>query len=528
MNRHEGVVCKGCAKESFTGRCYRCLTCRQFDICADCYNNDFAAGEHPFDHPVVCIYTPADVELYFGGEYISSDPPQSYRCPYCKRWGLNESTFLEHVSSMHPNANPLLVSTMVTLFEQQQAARLFLEDEQLASIVAAATSRNDQMRRTVGSLDLYLVPLNRDGSYMKPTAKPILAPANKALEMSARERILRVTRRNGASAGRSGTSTARPPPAPASGHSSTPEITTDLEDDMIAIATNPRLNWIQRNVAAVFALSEAGSSSNYDLPTAMAPPTAQQQQQQQVAAPGPSAAAVAAASAFMAAPVAAHPSLNEIMRYYRDNPEPGSGRTGRSRPANPALQPASSGSNTRIISVYGPTSALTPGPNNSRSLFLPPEFYPRDERRRSARVPTFPGNSGGIQRVGSNVRALAARNVDFTDLPPEESEMADFESLLRCLKEEPAKLVKQREQERKRYLCYRFLTPRSLKRLNDNFLVLRAEFVAQLLCSALLEEDFQGVSVAPIRIINPKRKFLSGSEIAGAGDAKKNARRPAP
>ncbi|XP_037708748.1 uncharacterized protein LOC119546503 [Drosophila subpulchrella] len=524
MNRHEGIVCKGCAKESFPGRCYRCLTCRQFDICEDCYNNDFTTGEHPFDHPVMCIFTAADVELYFAGEYISSDPPQSYRCPYCKSWGLNESTFLEHVSSMHPNANPLLVSTMVTLFEQQQAARLFLEDEQLASIVATATSRNDQMRRTVGSLELYLVPLNRDGSYQKPSGKEVATPASKSREMSTRERILRVTRRNGGRV----LAPSRFPPAPASANSSTPEIPTDIEDDMIAIATNPRLNWIQRNVAAAFALSEAGSSSNYDLPTTMAAPA-----QQQHAAPSLEVAAAAAATAFAAAPVAAHPSINEIMRFYRGtglqlSPEQAPARGSRSRPANPAPPVASSGSNSRIISVYGPTAALAQGPNNSRSLFMPPEFFPRDERRRSARLPTFPGNTGGLQRLGANVRALTARNVDFTDLPPEENDMADYETLLRCLKEEPAKVVKQREQERKRYLCYRFLTPRNSKRHHDHFLVLRAEFVSQLLCSTLFEEDFQGVSFAAMRSITPKRKILSGSEIAGAGDAEKNPPRPPP
>ncbi|KRF98664.1 uncharacterized protein Dwil_GK26991 [Drosophila willistoni] len=165
MNRHEGIMCNGCGKISFTGRCYRCLSCRDFDICAECYENDFTTAEHPFDHPVKCVYTLADVELYFGAEYISSDPPQSYRCPYCKQWGFNESTFLEHVSSVHTNASPLLVSTMVTLFEQQQASRLFLEDEQLAAFSANANSRNALMNRSRITLDLYLEPLNPDGSY---------------------------------------------------------------------------------------------------------------------------------------------------------------------------------------------------------------------------------------------------------------------------------------------------------------------------------------------------------------------------
>ncbi|XP_034666616.1 uncharacterized protein LOC117900373 [Drosophila subobscura] len=167
MSRHENVVCRGCSKMGFSGRCYRCLCCPNFDICADCYDLDFTTESHLFDHPVKCMYTPSDVELYFGGEYISSDPPQSYRCPYCKLWGFNEATFLEHISGMHANASPLLVSTMITLFEQQQASRMFLENEQLASMAAAANSRNEQMNRTEGTLVLRLEPLNPDGSYRR-------------------------------------------------------------------------------------------------------------------------------------------------------------------------------------------------------------------------------------------------------------------------------------------------------------------------------------------------------------------------
>ncbi|EDW03628.1 GH11341 [Drosophila grimshawi] len=166
MNRHENIVCTGCSKLEFTGLCYRCLSCQDFNLCAECYEHDFTNAEHPFDHPVKCVYTPADVEFYFGGEYLN-DPPQSYRCPYCKQWGYNESTFLEHISAEHANASTLLVSTIITLFEQQQAVRLFLEDEQLAMFASTAKSRNELMNRNEGSLELYLEPLNPNGSYQR-------------------------------------------------------------------------------------------------------------------------------------------------------------------------------------------------------------------------------------------------------------------------------------------------------------------------------------------------------------------------
>ncbi|XP_016990070.2 uncharacterized protein LOC108052231 [Drosophila rhopaloa] len=532
MNRHEGVVCKGCGKESFAGRCYRCLSCRDFDICADCYNADFTAAEHPFDHPVMCIYTPADVELYFGGEYISSDPPQSYRCPYCKHWGFNESTFLEHVSTMHPNASPLLVSTMVTLFEQQQAARLFLEDEQLASISAAATSRNAQMRRPVGSLDLYLEPLNPDGSYRRSAGRNEDGSTCKGSDLVARDRTHRVSRRSDSSAGRSGSSgrISRPPPPAVAVESNSAignnDSSMDLDDEEFLIANNPRLNWLRQNVAARerlrLTITESGSNRNYVHPPADVPATL-----------GATAQQVVAPSSNAAAPIT-HPSLTEMMRFYGGSlqvpqePVTSSGRAIRTWPFSSGSQPAT-GSSTRTINVYGPTSTYTQAPHNARSFFLAPEMYSRDERRRAARMPSFQGSGGGAQqRLGPSSRALAARNVDFSDLPTEEGDLASInassvDNLLRCLNEETPVVVKKREQERKRYLCHRFLAPKSSSRPKKTFLVLRAEFVAQLLSSALCEEDFQGISFAPMVNFNPtpKLKKVSSSNIAGAGDAEK-------
>ncbi|XP_017044050.1 myosin-G heavy chain [Drosophila ficusphila] len=521
MNRHEDIVCKGCGKESFTGRCYHCLSCRDFDLCADCYDLDFTTAEHPFDHPVVCVFTVADVELYFGGEYISSDPPQSYRCPYCKEWGFNESTFLEHVSAMHPNASPLLVATMVTLFEQQQAARLFLEDEQLASIAATARSRNQQMRRTVGSLDLYLEQLNPDGSYRRASENevPTISRGN---EVVARDRVYRVSRRGGATPGRSSTSgrifgtrlaatvtrssvrnsnnnnssnnNSSNNNNNSSSNGSNNSNALELEDDVFPIANNPRLNWLQRSPAAVERLRLSLTDTGHTLPP--------------VEMQGDTAAPIT------------HPALTEMMRFYggnlqipQDSPRPPGVRLFNPNSTN-SPQPVNS-SNGNQRNVYGPTSSFGSAPRN---FFLGPDIFPREERRRTARMP-----SGGLPRLGPVSRALTTRNVDFSEAPVEETilNISSVEILMRSLNDEHAAVVKQREQERKRFLCYRFLSPKTPKRPKDNSLALRAEFVAHLLSSALCEEDFQGISFAATGIMNPKPKTVSNGGIAGAGDAEK-------
>ncbi|KQS70447.1 uncharacterized protein LOC26526823 [Drosophila erecta] len=520
MNRHDRIECKGCGKQSFTFRWYRCLSCQDFELCEGCYDNDFTTATHPFDHPVVCVLIPADVELYFGGEYISNYPPQSYRCPYCKRWGFNESTFLEHVSALHPDASPLLVSTMVGLFEQQQAARLFLESEQLASIAVAATSRNELMRRPERSMALFLEPLNRDGSYRRGVDRNDEVRARRSspdgrdrLQSLVRDRYSRMTRRSAAPAARGGPMNSRPPPVPAARNNSGNNTHMDMTNNLLTITARSRLNGIQENVEAPTPFSATSQQQ-------------QQQQQQQVVAPSPNAPA---------APIVTHPSLIEMMRFYDEaGLQPfaaPSGRALRTRPANSAPPAANSGNNTRTINVYGPTSAFTQAPHHSRSLTLAPNLFSRDERQRAARMPSFQGNPGALQRQGSSTRPLTTRSVEFSELPPEESDLPDIlgtssiENLLRCLNEDPAKVAKQRDQERRRFLCYRFVAPRTSKRAQNHFLLLRAEFVSQVLYSALCDEDIQGISFPILRNM-PKVRTIPGRAISGAGDAEKNRSPP--
>uniref|UniRef100_A0A0K8UJR4 E3 ubiquitin-protein ligase KCMF1 n=3 Tax=Bactrocera latifrons TaxID=174628 RepID=A0A0K8UJR4_BACLA len=48
-----------------------------------------------------CILTRSDIELFFGGEMLNSEQPQSFTCPYCKKMGFSDATLLEHVSAEH-------------------------------------------------------------------------------------------------------------------------------------------------------------------------------------------------------------------------------------------------------------------------------------------------------------------------------------------------------------------------------------------------------------------------------------------
>ncbi|EDV93547.1 GH18223 [Drosophila grimshawi] len=101
MSRHEGVSCDSCLKSNFSGRRYKCLICYDYDLCADCYEDGVTSTRHLVEHPMQCILTRSDIELYFGGEMLTTDQPQSFTCPYCKKMGFSDATLLEHVSAEH-------------------------------------------------------------------------------------------------------------------------------------------------------------------------------------------------------------------------------------------------------------------------------------------------------------------------------------------------------------------------------------------------------------------------------------------
>ena len=94
MSRHEGVSCDSCMRSNFRGRRFKCLICYDYDLCSSCFEQGASTPRHSASHPMQCILTRADSELYFGGDRDTSlaDHQHSFTCPFCGKMGFTETT----------------------------------------------------------------------------------------------------------------------------------------------------------------------------------------------------------------------------------------------------------------------------------------------------------------------------------------------------------------------------------------------------------------------------------------------------
>ena len=58
----------------------------------------------PYEPSAACA------ELYYGGEGVGSEQPQSLTCPYCGRLGFTELTLMEHTTTEHNDTTTEVVS----------------------------------------------------------------------------------------------------------------------------------------------------------------------------------------------------------------------------------------------------------------------------------------------------------------------------------------------------------------------------------------------------------------------------------
>ncbi|CAF0855387.1 unnamed protein product [Adineta steineri] len=89
MSAHEGVSCDACSKSNFRSKRYKCLICYDYDLCSTCHERGETSSHHTIEHPMQCILTRQDFDLYYHGERYTSDSAQSFTCPFCGELGFS-------------------------------------------------------------------------------------------------------------------------------------------------------------------------------------------------------------------------------------------------------------------------------------------------------------------------------------------------------------------------------------------------------------------------------------------------------
>ena len=127
-----------------------------------------STSQHVATHPMQCILTRADCELYYNGE--NSLDPQSYTCPYCGKLGFNELTLSEHMAMDHeddlyevvcpicavvPQGDPNHITedllNHINLEHRQREMSRDSEESSLSRFSRRLGSRTTQARRGGGS-----------------------------------------------------------------------------------------------------------------------------------------------------------------------------------------------------------------------------------------------------------------------------------------------------------------------------------------------------------------------------------------
>ncbi|CAH8546130.1 unnamed protein product [Schistosoma rodhaini] len=103
-NKHEGVTCNGCSRRDFRFRRYKCLICRDYDLCGTCFDSQQESEKHLNYHPMQCLITKADHNVFYSGESSTKYCVQSFTCSVCGQLGFTESSLSSHVFTHHPNA----------------------------------------------------------------------------------------------------------------------------------------------------------------------------------------------------------------------------------------------------------------------------------------------------------------------------------------------------------------------------------------------------------------------------------------
>ncbi|CAF3800134.1 unnamed protein product [Rotaria sordida] len=206
MSVHEGVSCDACGKSNFRSKRFKCLICYDYDLCATCYEQGEISSHHTREHPMQCILTHQDFDLYYHGERYTYDSPQSLTCPFCGDMGLSFPCLNESSSSNNIQNIDLFQHLQIKHSDNQQSyevicpicASMINGESNLVTtdlISHIANDHQDQQVNTVSS------PGGEINTYTRQTLPPrdYDFGINSGIRGGFRRGLLRTTIRRGAS-----------------------------------------------------------------------------------------------------------------------------------------------------------------------------------------------------------------------------------------------------------------------------------------------------------------------------------------
>ncbi|EDW11806.1 E3 ubiquitin-protein ligase KCMF1 [Drosophila mojavensis] len=115
---HRNFCCDGCQTHNFHGRRFHCLRCVNYDLCGECYDQHVETLDHRVEHPMQLLieqdrpYQPLP-ELLLNGELLElMHLPNCYTCPYCGIFGHTAKELIDHVVTLHRQADSHVVCPM--------------------------------------------------------------------------------------------------------------------------------------------------------------------------------------------------------------------------------------------------------------------------------------------------------------------------------------------------------------------------------------------------------------------------------
>ena len=116
-------------------------------ICILCFKSDKFINQS-----ITCMYL-CFSDVFFGGEALTAEQPQSFTCPYCSKMGYTEALLQEHVTGEHADTSNEVVNKCAASLETCFLARLHEVQKSYCSHHGRTRSRHTLLKYSRSHFD---------------------------------------------------------------------------------------------------------------------------------------------------------------------------------------------------------------------------------------------------------------------------------------------------------------------------------------------------------------------------------------